>query len=117
MVDDYETDADRIATLLRAEIENRETGGLDRLTIGESEAICDADGVFATLEPTADGLVLSVRASESAVRHRVGEGPLFVIADDQDKTANGNERVAVTVPTAAAVKRALDLLVSVAAER
>jgi len=120
MVDDCVTDGERIATLLRAEIDGRETAGLDRLSVVEGEdrepsapddgpAVVDDGRVLATLEPTSDGLVLGVRAGESAVQAHADDEFLRVDVTD--------EQVQVIVPTAAAVKRALDLLVSVATER
>ncbi|WEL16883.1 Uncharacterized protein SVXHr_0704 [Halorhabdus sp. SVX81] len=121
MVDDCVTDGERIATLLRAEIDGRETAGLDRLSVVAGEdrepsapddgpAVVDDDGrVLATLEPTSDGLVLGVRAGESTVQAHADDE--FLKMDVTD------EQVQVTVPTAAAVKRAVDLLVNVATER
>lgn len=118
MVEDRATDGERIATLLRAEIDGRETAGLDRLAIVEGEdraalsadedsAVVDADGrVLASLEPTSDGLLLHVRTDESLAREHADDELLKV--DETD------EQVLVTVPTAAAVKRAVDLLVAVA---
>ncbi|CCQ32915.1 hypothetical protein HLRTI_002472 [Halorhabdus tiamatea SARL4B] len=114
MVENRVTDGERIATLLRAEIDGRETAGLDRLSIlegadraelsvDEDSAVVDDDGrVLATLEPTSDGLFLHVRASESAVQGH---------ADDEFlKVEEADDQFLVTVPTAAAVKRAVDLL-------
>ena len=117
MVEDRVTDGDRILTLLRAEIEGRETAGLDRLSIVESgdraalsadkdSAVIDDDGrVLATLEPTPDGLALQFQIAGSLVREHAGDA--FLTVDETDG------QVLVSIPTAAAVKRAVDLLVAV----
>lgn len=117
MVDDHVTNGERIATLLRAEIDGRETAGLDRLSVVEEPddrtpssaeegvAVVVNDGrVLATLEPMSDGLSLHVQANESAVQAHAN--------DEFLKVEKADDEVLVTIPTAAAVKRAVDLLVA-----
>jgi len=116
MVEDRITDGDRILTLLRAEIDGRETAGLDRLSIveetedrvlsaEEDSAVVDDNGqVLTTLKPTLDGLDLRLRTGEPLGREHVDDE--FLKVDEVDG------QVVVTVPTSAAVKRAVDLLVA-----
>jgi len=109
MVEDRITDGERIAEVLRAEIEGRGTGGLDRLSIAERDGTTTVllDGEpLTTLEPGQSSLEISFCRAGEAVRAIAGDGGL--------DTRSGNGSVTVVVGSAAGTKRVVDLLAAVA---
>lgn len=84
MVSEEITNGERIATVLRAEIEGRKTGGLDRLSIDEADYLTVlADGhPLAVLDPLETGL---------AIRFRPAEPVRETLATDQVTSLLGQE--------------------------
>ena len=110
MVEDTITDGERIATVLRAEIDGRETAGLGSLAVREQDGntVVVADGhPIAELDPGAAGLALHWRTDERRLGNTDDESGVTV-----RETVDGP---ILTVETGAAVKRAIDLLVDTAA--
>ncbi|MFB6201256.1 MAG: hypothetical protein ABEI98_04525 [Halorhabdus sp.] len=104
MVDNRITDGDRIAELLRAELDGRETGELDRLSV-ESATVRVDGRPLAKLEPRESGLELTFSQPESAIRDAIVGATL--------ESHPGDQSVTVVVASAAETKRAVDLLVAV----
>lgn len=110
MVDDRITDGDRIAALLRAEIDGRETAGLARLSIDGETVLADGRPL-ATLDPRDDGLVVRFEPGVD-VPADVATGSNLEIdpagsAFDVERPDDG----VVVLESAAAVKRVVDALV------
>ena len=108
MVEDRITDGERIATVLQAEIDGRETGGLDRLSIDESEDTMTVrfnGQTLATLDPRADSLAIRFQRGGETARATAADAPLQTEMEDE---------TVVHVESAAATKQAVDLLVTIA---
>lgn len=105
MVAETITDGERIATILRAEIENRETAGAGSLAIrerGGTEAVVADGTTVAELDPCEAGLDLYWLAEHGRL-DSAEEHPGFTVRRIDD-------RPVLTIETGAAVKRVLDLL-------
>ncbi|WP_135663844.1 hypothetical protein [Halorhabdus rudnickae] len=108
MVEDRITDGERIAEVFRAEIAGRETGGLDRLSItedGTTTVLLDG-APLATVEPGENGLEIRFQRAKEMVRTTAGDAGL--------ETRSENGPVTIVVESAAATKRATDLLATIA---
>ncbi|WP_136689220.1 hypothetical protein [Halorhabdus amylolytica] len=109
MVEDRITDAERIAEVLRAEIEGRETNGLGRLSIdaGDDTMTVLLDGEpLATLEPGESSLEIRFQLARDAARATGRDVGL--------ETRPEGESVTVLVESVAGTKRVVDLLATVA---
>ncbi|WP_181684943.1 hypothetical protein [Halorhabdus salina] len=110
MVKDHITDGERIAAVLRAEIDGRGAAGLERLsigTVGDDATTITLDGEsLAEIVPREMGVEIRFRQDVAAVRSAAETTALEARKTD--------DAAVVVVDSAAATKSAVDLLVAVA---
>ncbi|WP_158853243.1 hypothetical protein [Halorhabdus sp. CUG00001] len=108
MVRDRLPDGDRIAEVLRAEIDGRETAGLERFSIettgDDTTIVCD-ESPLAEIVPRETGVEMRFPEGTTAVRSAAEHTSLEV-----EETEGP---VVVVVDSAAETKAAVDLLVAV----
>jgi len=112
MVEDRITAGDRIAEVLRAEIDGREAAGFDRLSVVETAGTptVRADGdAIAEFDPLETGLTIRFRAGHAVVQDAAADLGL--------DTRSADDAVTVRVDAVAETKRAADLLLAVAKRR
>jgi hypothetical protein len=110
MVEDRISDGDRIAEVLRAEIDGRRTAGLEHLsigTVGDDVTTISLEGdPLAEIVSRETGVELRFRDGEAAAMSAAERTPLE--AEETD------DAVVAIVESTAATKAAVDLLVAVA---